>query len=309
MADEYQGGELVAEVTRSGFTESRHLGSVAVLDAHGDVVAAIGDITGPVFPRSANKPLQAVGMVRAGLRLADAAELAVVCASHRGQPFHLDLVRAMLRRGGLGDSDLGNAASPPLADPCGESTRLHQNCSGKHAGMLLTCQAAGWPLAGYLETDHPLQRALTATMEDLTGERAAAIGIDGCGAPAHAFSLKAVARAFLALVGSEPGTPERATGDAMRAHPEYVSGTDDGAQDTHLMRGVPGLVAKGGAEGVHAVALPGVGAVALKIDDGARRAAMPVLKAALRRLGLDVAVPGEPVHGGGAPVGEVRAVV
>jgi L-asparaginase II len=309
VADEYQGGELVAEVTRSGFTESRHLGSVAVLDARGDVVAAIGDITGPVFPRSANKPLQAVGMLRAGLRLADAAEVAVVCASHRGQPLHLDLIRTMLSRAGLSDSDLRNAATPPLADPCGESSRLHQNCSGKHAGMLLTCQAAGWPLAGYLENDHPLQQALTATMEDLTGEPTAAIGVDGCGAPAHAFSLKAVARAFLALVESEPGTPERATGDAMRAHPEYVSGTDEHAYDTVLMRTVPGLLAKGGAEGVHAAAVPGVGAVVLKIDDGDNRARMPVLRAGLRRLGLDVPVPAERVFGGGEVVGEVRAVV
>jgi L-asparaginase II len=309
VADEYQGGELVAEVTRSGFTESRHLGSVAVLDARGDVVAAIGDITGPIFPRSANKPLQAVGMLRAGLQVAHAAELAVVCASHRGQPLHLDLIRTMLSRAGLSDSDLRNAATPPLADPCGESSRLHQNCSGKHAGMLLTCQAAGWPLVGYLDADHPLQQSLTATMEDLTGEHTAAIGVDGCGAPAHAFSLKAVARAFLALVESEPGTPERATGDAMRAHPEYVSGTDADAYDTVLMRTVPGLLAKGGAEGVHAAAVPGVGAVVLKIDDGDNRARMPVLRAALRRLGLDVPVPAEPVFGGGEVVGEVRAVV
>jgi L-asparaginase II len=124
-----------------------------------------------------------------------------------------------------------------------------------------------------------------------------------------AFSLKGVARAFLALVESDPDTPERRTGDAMRAHPEYVSGTDPGAYDTHLMRAVPGLVAKGGAEGVQAVALPGLGAVALKIDDGADRARMPVLRAALRRLGLDMDMPGEPVHGGGRGVGEVRAVV
>ena len=109
--------------------------------------------------------------------------------------------------------------------------------------------------------------------------------MDGCGAPVFAISLTGLARAFLRIVSAEPGTPERAVADAMRAHPELVSGT--GADDARLMRGVPGLLSKGGAEGVVAVALPGIGAVALKIDDGAMRARLPVLVAALRRLGVD----------------------
>jgi len=309
MGDEYHGGELIAEVVRSGFVESRHLGSVAVLDAGGDPVAAIGDITSPIFPRSANKPLQAVGMLRAGLRPAGPADLALVCASHRGEPVHVDRVRTMLRTAGCVEADLGNPADHPLGDPSGESTRVHHNCSGKHAGMLLTCRANDWPVAGYVDPAHPLQRALCATIEELAGERAAAVGVDGCGAPVLAFSLRGVARAFLALVQSAPGTPERAAADAMRAHPELVSGTGPAAHDTVLMRAVPGLLAKGGAEGVQAVAVPGVGAVVLKVDDGAMRPRIPVLRAALRRLGLDVSAPPEPVLGGGREVGAVRATV
>ncbi|MEV5447857.1 asparaginase, partial [Streptomyces sp. NPDC052644] len=185
-------------------------------------------------------------------------------------------------------------------------SRLAMNCSGKHAGMLLTCLAAGWPLDGYWRPEHPLQRQLTATVEEFTGERAAAVGVDGCGAPVLAVSLTGLARAFLRLVTAEPGCPERTVADAMRAYPELVGGT--GADDTRLMRGVPGMLAKIGAEGVIAAALPGVGAVALKIDDGATRARMPVLVSGLRRLGVQAPVLTEyaelPLLGGGLPVGE-----
>jgi L-asparaginase II len=152
-----------------------------------------------------------------------------------------------------------------------------------------------------------LQVALRAAAEDLAGEAAAATGVDGCGAPVFALSLHAVARAFLRLVsGSGEG---RRVADAMRAHPEMVSGTGPQAQDTVLMRGVPGLLAKGGAEGVQAVAVAGVGAVAIKIDDGAMRARMPVLSWAFARLGLDALTPIEPVLGGGDTVGVVRSVL
>jgi L-asparaginase II len=314
----YAGGIPLAEVARSGFVEGRHLGSLALLDASGSLVASAGDPHGPIFPRSANKPMQAVAMLRSGLRLADPADLALVAASHSGEPFHVARVRAMLRTGGLSEDDLRCPADLPLSEPArasvfrdgGGPSRVLMNCSGKHTGMLLTCLAAGWPLDDYRSPEHPLQKACRSAVEDLSGESAAAVGVDGCGAPVLAISLTAVARAFLRAASAEPGTPEREVADAMRGHPELVSGT--GADDARLMRGVPGLLSKGGAEGVVVVALPGRGAVALKIDDGAMRARMPVLVPALRRLGVDAPVLDElaeyPVLGGGIVVGSVRPI-
>ncbi len=320
MADSrYTGGVPVAEVRRSGFAESRHLGSVAVVDAAGGTVAAIGDIDHQIFPRSANKPLQATGMLRAGLRPASAADLALIGASHRGEPIHTARVRAMLRSAGLVDDHLRCPVDHPLSDAAGERSRVHHNCSGKHAGMLLTCVANDWPLDTYPDPDHPLQRALRATVEELAGERIGATGVDGCGAPVFALSLRALARAFGTLVeragaGSEGAGSEGVerggeVADAMRAHPELVSGTDAQASDTILMRSVPGLLAKAGAEGVQAVAVPGRGAVAIKIDDGNRRALMPVLEWALGCLGLDAPTPAEPVLGGGRQVGRVVSLL
>jgi L-asparaginase II len=305
----YAGGEPLAEVVRSGFAESFHRGSVAVLDADARVIAAAGDVAGPVFPRSALKPLQAVGMLRAGLRVPPA-DLALICGSHRGQPVHLVRVRAMLTVAGLDESALQCPPDHPLDESMrtGTRSRVQMNCSGQHAGMLLTCRSAGWPVATYLQPDHPLQISLRDTVADLVGEPAAATGVDGCGAPVFAMSLRGLAVAFLRLVSAAQGTPERAVADAMRQHPEQVSGTDAQAQDTVLMRASAGLLAKGGAEGVHAAAHWERGAVALKIDDGGGRARMPVLGVALRRLGLDLVVPAEPVRGGGLTVGEVRAV-
>lgn len=309
---------MLAEVVRSGFVESRHFGSVAVLDATGAVVAAVGDISAPVFTRSSNKPFQAIGMLRCGLRLADAADLALVCASHFGEDFHVARVRALLRSAGLDESALRCPPSLPLGEPArdavlaagGGRARVLMNCSGKHAGMLLTCLAAGWPLEEYYDRGHPLQERLELAFEDFTGEPPTAVGVDGCGAPVFATSLRALAGAYLRLVGGEPGSVERTVADAMRAFPQLVAGT--GAEDTRLMAGVPGLLCKGGAEGVLAAAVPGVGAVALKIDDGGLRPRLPVLVSALRRLGVAAPVLTElaevPVYGGAEVVGAVRSV-
>jgi L-asparaginase II len=304
---------VLAHVVRSGFVEGTHHGSVVVLDAAGAVVASTGDVTSPIFPRSSNKPAQAVGMVRNGLRAA-APELALAAASHSGEPFHVERVRALLAEGRLDESALACPADLPLHEPSahavlaagGGPTRLQMNCSGKHAAMLRTCQASSWKLEGYLEPDHPLQVALRDAVEDLASERVAAVGVDGCGAPLFALSLSALARTFLRLVdGAEPDVA-----DAMRAHPELVAGT--GRDATLLMAGVTDLLAKDGAEGVYAVALPGAGAVAVKIDDGAARARTPVLVSGLRRLGVAAPVLDElaetPVRGGGRPVGAVRSI-
>jgi L-asparaginase II len=318
VADAYAGGELVVEVVRSGFVESRHHGSVAVLGVDGEVVDVAGDVTGALFPRSSNKPLQAVGMLRAGMPLSDPADIAQVCASHHGETIHIDRILAMLSSGGLTPADLRCPPDYPLSEAArtqvirsgGAKAAVLMNCSGKHAGMLLTCRVNGWPTADYVDPRHPLQKAIAATVEELAGEAVAAVGVDGCGAPVLAISLRGLAAAFRRLVTGEAGTAERVVADAMRARPEYVSGTGPDAHDTRLMRGVPGLLAKGGAEGVTVVAMPGAGAVAVKIDDGAMRARMPALVSALRRL--DVGAPvldelaQEPVYGGGAPVGVIR---
>ncbi|WP_067508925.1 asparaginase [Actinoplanes sp. TFC3] len=309
---------ILAEVVRSGFTECVHEGSVVVLDAAGAVVAEAGDVTGPVFPRSANKPLQTVGMLRSGLRTGEPADLALISGSHYGERFHVERVRRILDTAGLTEDVLRCVESLPLLDSerdlilreGGGPSRILMNCSGKHAGMLATCVQAGWPLDDYRDAKHPLQLAIAETVEELVGEPIAVTGIDGCGAPVFAFSLTALARGFQRLVAGPPPSYERLVADTMRADPELVAGT--GAEDTVLMRGVPGLLAKGGAEGVVAVAIPGVGAVALKIADGAMRARMPVLVSGLRKLGVEAAVLDElavvPVLGGGVRVGEVRSV-
>ncbi|GAB2959289.1 asparaginase [Micromonospora polyrhachis] len=292
MGKIYRGGVPLAEVLRSGFVEGTHHGSVVVLDSTGAVLAAAGDIESPIFPRSVNKPMQAIGMLRSGLRLADAADLALVCASHHGEDFHLTRVETLLRSAGLTEAalhcppalPLGEAAKLALYQAGGQPSRLHMNCSGKHAGMLLTCLAAGWPTEGYWRPEHPLQQRVQAAVEQLAGEETSAVGVDGCGAPVLAVSLTGLAGAYLRLVSAAPGSAERTVADAMRTHPLLVAGT--GAEDARLMTGIPGLLAKSGAESVIAAALPGVGAVAVKVDDGAMRGRLPALVAGLRRLGV-----------------------
>jgi L-asparaginase II len=322
VAEPYAGGELLAEVVRSGFVEGYHRGSVIVLNATGEAVAAAGDVTGAIFPRSSSKPMQATGMLRAGLVLPAPEQLAVAAASHHGEPVHVELVRGMLRSAGLTEDALACPPDLPLSESArhavlaagGDRQRILMNCSGKHAAMLLTCLAAGWPADDYYRPDHPLHKHLGVVLEEIVGEPAAAVGVDGCGAPVLAFSLHGLARAYLRMVDAEPGSAQRTVADAMRAHPELVSGTR--ADDARLMRGVPEMLAKGGAEGVLAVAVPGVGAVAMKIDDGAQRGRYPVLVSALRRLGVsapvlaELAVDAEGVvlRGRGEPVGTVRAV-
>jgi L-asparaginase II len=304
---------IVAEVVRSGFVESVHHGSVVVLGPEGAAVDSVGEVVAPVFPRSSNKPLQTVGMLRAGLVPADGADLALISGSHRGEPFHVRRVRDILEHAGLEPAALRCPADLPLSVAArdgvlragGGPQPILMNCSGKHAGMLATCVANGWPLDTYLDAKHPLQVALAGTVAGLAGEPIAATGVDGCGAPVFGFSLTALARAFQRLVEAAAGSVERRVADEMRAHPELVAGTD--ADDTVLMSAVPGLLAKGGAEGVVAVAVPGAGAVAIKIEDGAMRARTPVLLSALRRLGVAAPQRVELVLGGGEPVGEVRA--
>lgn len=294
--------------------ESQHFGAVVALERDGSVAFSIGDANTIVYPRSSMKPLQATAMVSAGLDLPPQL-LALVCASHDGRPEHLAAAREILKRAGLDESALGNTTDYPLDEAEHEKairegkqrTSLQMNCSGKHSGMLATCVAAGWKHdLSYLLPDHPLQRHITAMIPSLAGEPAAHIGVDGCGAPAHAMSLVGLARAFRSVAIAEPGTPQHRVAQAMTSHPEMVGGPTRDV--TRLMQGVPGLVAKDGAEAVFAVGLPDGRAVALKVSDGANRARPPVMQAALARLGVglekvDPATWDSPVWGHGRRVG------
>ncbi|KWT62782.1 asparaginase [Streptomyces albus subsp. albus] len=307
---------VLAEVVRSGFVEGRHRGSLVVLAADGSVRTALGDVTSPVFPRSANKPMQAAAILRAGLDLSGE-RLALAAASHSGEGFHLDLVQKMLSEHGLSTDQLRTPPDLPL-DPAEAETylasgrvreSLTMNCSGKHAAMLAACAANGWPLESYLHLEHPLQQLVLEAVRSASGERVEHIGTDGCGAPLMAISLTGLARSFRHFVLAGEGTPERRVADAMRAHPEYVAGTR--RPDTWLMQAVPGVLSKMGAEAVQAVALPDGRALAFKVDDGATRTLGPILARVLGEMGVEspvLARIGEaPLLGGAERVGEIRA--
>ncbi|WP_068205329.1 asparaginase [Isoptericola dokdonensis] len=320
-----RGAAPLAEVVRGDLVESVHLGHLVVLDAAGDVVVSVGDPATTIWPRSSLKPVQAVAMLRAGLDL-PSEHLALAAASHDGTARHVEVARAILAGAGLTPDDLANTPDLPL-DPATAAgwqvaghgpDRLTQNCSGKHAAMLATCVAAGWPTDGYLALDHPLQQAVRAAVAELCGpDGAVHATVDGCGAPLFSTTLVGLARGFSRLVTAPAGSPEARVAAAMSGHPALVGGEHRDA--TAAMRAVPGAVAKDGADGVYAAALPGGAAIAFKVLDGAGRPRPAVLVRALLLAGA-AAVPGAdvdaldalartPVLGGGQPVGEVRAVV
>ncbi|GAB2625360.1 asparaginase [Nocardioides ginkgobilobae] len=313
--------QVVAEVVRSGFVEGQHHGSVVALAPDGSVAWAVGDVDSPVLPRSCNKPLQAVAMVEAGLDLPPEL-LAMACASHSGEAMHLEAVQRILDGAGLTEDDLQCPVDWPMIDAVRDealrsgasASRLFMNCSGKHAAMLATCVAKGWDTATNLSPDHPLQQAILATFARLTGEPVDTVAVDGCGAPLLSTSLTGLARAFRALAVATSGAEHRVA-SAIRAHPELVSGST--RDELTLLRAIPGAIGKAGAEACYAVALPDGQAFALKIEDGGARARPVAMAAALERSGvLEMAgVDAEAVrrtgvhvlHGGGVPVGEVRA--
>jgi L-asparaginase II len=309
----------IAITTRSGVDESVHFGALVVLGPSGEIELEFGDSSVAIYPRSSNKPLQAVAMVRAGLRV-EPELLALVCASHDGTSMHLDGARRILADAGLDEAALANTPSFPLDEAAmhqvirdgGVRTSLQMNCSGKHSGMLATCVCNGWAHdPSYLDVDHPLQRRITDTIEELAGEAVAHIGVDGCGAPAHVFSLAGLARSFRAITTGAAGAAGDEVAAAMVTHPEMVGG--EGRDVTAFMRHVPGLMAKDGADGVFAAALPDGRAIALKVADGGDRARPPVMLAALAHLGLGspelAPLVAEHIRGHGRVVGEVRALV
>jgi L-asparaginase II len=312
---------VVAEIVRSGFVEGHHYGSVVALAADGSVDWSIGVVDEPMLPRSCNKPLQALAMVRLGLDLHDDL-LALTCASHSGEAMHINGVRRILATAGLDESALQTPPDYPLDDDTRvaairaghDKSPIAMNCSGKHAGMLVTCAVNGWDLATYRDPDHPLQQAIMTTFAELTGEPVTTIAVDGCGAPLLSTTLVGLAWAFRALAVATVG-PEARVANAIRRHPAYVSGTQ---RDEHaLLTAIPGAIGKAGAESCYAVALPDGRAFALKTDDGAPRVRPVLMAAALRRSGVDAepGVDGDALRrtgvvellGGGRSVGEIRA--
>lgn len=283
--------EPLIDLVRDGMVEGVHHGSLVVLDPDGTTLFAAGDPDAPMYPRSTAKPLQATAMARLGLRLSPAG-FAIAAASHSGEPMHLDAATAVLD--GRSPDALGNPADFPY-DPVERDawiatgrapSRLAHNCSGKHAAMLATCDLNGWSPEGYLDPGHPLQRAIAATVEDLTGRPIARTAVDGCGAPLFATTLRGLATAVSKIAAAAPGTPEGLVADGIRAHPELVGGSRRDV--TAVMRAVPGLIAKDGFEAVQVAALPDGTAIAFKIADGGDRARYPVLAAALKLCGVDV---------------------
>lgn len=307
--------QVLAHVIRSGLVESRHHGSVVAIDVDGNTTLGIGATDVPMFPRSANKPAQAAAMVDAGLDLPDPM-LALAAASHSGERFHVTAAREILGSVGLDERDLQNTAGLPLdraaaADHLragGVASSITADCSGKHAAMLVTCMINGWPAHDYLDATHPVQQAIVAGVDRWSGRATdAVVGVDGCGAPLIGMTLTDLARMFRSLVIGAPDSPGRRVVDAIQRHPEYTSGTT--RDEARLIRGVPGIVAKAGAEGVIAAAFDDGRAVAVKMDDGTERARSLILAAALRRIGVDAEVLdsfGPPVLGGGHPVGRVQ---
>jgi L-asparaginase II len=296
---------LVVDVVRSGARESSHLVDVAVVDHAGRLVAWAGDPEQPAAFRSSSKPLQARVAMESGWAPADARALAIACASHNGEPEHIEAVRAVLQAGGVDESALRCPPDVPMYLPAVMGVRerapVYHNCSGKHAAMLGACTASGWPLETYREADHPLQRGVTALVEETVGEISSTL-TDGCGVPTFVAPLRALARGLLAIDG---GTEA----EAMRAHPFLVGGTE--RLDTDLMTAAPQVLIKSGAEGLACVSAAGLG-IALKTRDGAARARGPAVLSVLEQLDVidGMLLPHHrepPVLGGGAVVGALRA--
>ena len=288
-------------VLRGARVESWHRVSYAVAERAGRVRHAAGAIDRRIFPRSAVKPLQALALLEsgAGRRFGvSEAELALACASHSGEPCHVAAVTGWLARLGLDPSALACGAHAPSHAPSAEQLRaagqiptpVHNNCSGKHVGMLTLARHLAAPLAGYHCPEHPVQRQIATTLAEMVGLGALpAPAIDGCGVPTYPMSLAQLAGAF-ARLGDPHGldTVRRAACEQIRgaisAHPKLVAGS--GRPCTAIMTAAPGLIVKTGAEGVYAAALAGSGiGLALKVEDGASRAAPVALLALLEALG------------------------
>ena len=315
----------MAEVWRGDFMECLHLGHAVIADASGGIVRSWGEPELTLLPRSSIKMIQALPLVESGAELSTE-QLALACASHQGAPMHTDRVARWLADLGLSDADLRCGPEAPRADEDyhrmvrdgGAPAQVHNNCSGKHAGFLmLESRLGGGP--EYVAPDHPVQRAVLAAYEDVTAVASAGHAVDGCSAPNYATTLLGLATAMAryASAGAGSGARDRAMArlvEAMRLHPELVAG--EGRACTELMRAMPGVALKTGAEGVFTAILPQQRlGVALKIADGATRASEAAIAAILVLMGaLDAGHPAArrrmraPILSRrGSAVGEVRS--
>lgn len=304
---------VLVEILRGGVVESRHRGAAAVFDGDGACVLALGDVARPVFPRSAIKLMQALPLVETGAADAfgfGAKELSLACASHSGEPEHAALAASMLARAGLGEGDLECGAHWPFEQPVairlaqagGRPGALHNNCSGKHAGFLCTACHAGDDPRGYVGAGHAVQMRARDAMAEVTGavHDAGACGTDGCSIPTYAIPLDALARGFARAAtggGLDAGRAKAARRlmEACMTEPFYMAGSKRFC--TELMMAAPGRVfAKVGAEGVYCAAIPELGiGLALKIDDGAARAAEIAVAGIIAHLARNVGAISGPV--------------
>ena len=293
---------VIADVTRGGIVESRHRGAYAVVDASGHVVAAEGGIAAAVYPRSAVKAFQCLPVIESGA--ADRfgftdEEIALCCSSHNGEPEHVRVARAMLAKAGNDEALYECGAHWPIHEASkfalvrhGENCAcVHNNCSGKHAGMLALSRQLGADPQGYTTPDHPVQRAIADAMGRICdvdlGQQP--MGIDGCSVPTWAMPLKNMALGFARFAAPDFAPGQRILG-AVRKHPFMVAGTGD--FDTLIMQAVPRVFVKTGAEGVYCGCVPHAGlGIALKVDDGASRASEVAMASVL--AGLDVWTPEE----------------
>lgn len=293
---------ILVEVLRGKIVESRHAGAIAIADRAGRLLLGLGDVARPVFPRSAVKAMQAMPLVESGA--ADAfglgdKELAIACASHSGDRVHVEAVRSLLAKAGLDESHLACGAHWPVSDRAlrelmraGRGPQaIHNNCSGKHAGMLAAAVHLGFDPRFYERPDHPIQRLIGGIISETCGIALARDGmaVDGCSVPTWALPLEALARGFARLGTGQDLPPARAEAarrlrEACFAQPALVAG--EGRFDTITMAALaPELFVKGGAEGVHCAALPALGlGIALKIDDGAKRGAERALAEVIAAL-------------------------
>jgi L-asparaginase II len=311
------GAVELAVIERSGMIESRHIGAAVVVGPDQATLREIGDVDALIYPRSTLKPLQALAVLRSGVEL-DGEELVLATASHAGTARHVAVVRRMLERAGLDEDALQCPADWPFdrgaRDSMSEPTRATMNCSGKHAAFLLAAVHNGWPIQSYLDRAHPLQQRILATVEEFTGAGVEHSGVDGCGAPVHAVTLRGLATAISRVTGPADDSDARLLAAAVRAHPWAIDGP--GRANTVTIEKL-GVIAKLGAEGVMVMGAPDGTAVAVKVLDGSLRAATAVALELLVSAGaIDAdaaaeveALTNEPVLGGGRPVGALRVSI